>query len=229
MQETRKLDDELFPAERFTSALKPVNQPEPTEGSAPPSPRTGFDGNGQAEPSDGLSEYDEPTRTMDLDDSNSPLPPVSPTQSHPDSDINTPPPAIDPRERLQAALDLEPRKVSNAPLTRMPDREEYITWERELKVSMEQMFTDIMARGNNKTKEGADDAIVKRTHLQMLCLPNARPQHIEALAAVFQRERQSTLALSKPESMANDASTGMCILRAISHLALMSRHRCPKK
>ncbi|KAF9038913.1 hypothetical protein BDZ89DRAFT_1156985 [Hymenopellis radicata] len=148
VQETRKLDDELFPAPCFTSDPKPIDQPEPTEGSAPPSPR--IHSNGQTEASDWSSDYEEPTPSLLLDDSTSPKPSaVSPTQADPNVDT---PPSVDPRERLKAALDLEPRKVPNAPLTQMPDREEYITWERETKIKMEQMFTDIMARGRSRIK-----------------------------------------------------------------------------
>ncbi|KAF9023801.1 hypothetical protein BDZ89DRAFT_1069606 [Hymenopellis radicata] len=221
VQETRKLDDELFPAPCVASDPKPIDQPEPTEGSAPPSPR--IHGNGQTEASDWSSDYEEPTRSLLLDDSTSPKPSASPTQAHSNADT---PPSVDPRERLTAALDLEPRKVSNAPLTKMPDRVEYITWEREINIKMEQMFTDIMARGEKQDKEGADDAIVKRTHLQMLCLPDARPQHMEALAAVFQRERESMLVLSKPESNTEDESTDV---PTIAKCSWVSRLTVPLK
>ncbi len=223
MQETRKLDDELFPAPHFAPDSKSLDQPDPAEDSAPASPHTRFHGNGQAVLSDWSSEYEEPARSVVLDDSTSSKASVSASQA--DRNTAAPPSAIDPRERLKAALDLEPHKVSNAPLTQMPDREEYITWEREINIKMDQMFAEITARDKKQDKEGTDDAIVKRTHLQMLCLPNPRPKHMEALAAVFQRERESLLASPKPEAI---ASTGMCILRAISHLILMSRHRCPK-
>ncbi|KAF8904916.1 hypothetical protein CPB85DRAFT_952625 [Mucidula mucida] len=204
MQETRKLDDELFPAPHFAPDSKSLDQPDPAEDSAPASPHTRFHGNGQAVLSDWSSEYEEPARSVVLDDSTSSKASVSASQA--DRNTAAPPSAIDPRERLKAALDLEPHKVSNAPLTQMPDREEYITWEREINIKMDQMFAEITARDKKQDKEGTDDAIVKRTHLQMLCLPNPRPKHMEALAAVFQRERESLLASPKPEAI---ASTGV--------------------
>ncbi|KAF8904921.1 hypothetical protein CPB85DRAFT_1316231 [Mucidula mucida] len=195
MQETRKLDDELFP----TPDAESLDQPGPTGDSAPASPHTRFHGNGRAAASDWSSEYEEPAGSVVLDSL------VSPTQAA--SNTGVPASVIDPREHLKAALDLEPHKVSNAPLTQMLDPEEYITWEREINIKLDQMFTETHAKKQNE--EAADDAIVKRTHLQMLCLPNARPKHMEALAAVFQRERESMLALSKPESISNDAPTGI--------------------
>ncbi len=226
VREARKLDDELFSVERFMSALKPVGQPEGTEGNAPSSPHIEFSATDQAEISAWSFESEEPTRSMSLHYPTSPTPS---TQPHSDSDsTNTPPAAIDPRERLNAALDLEPHKVHNAPLTQMPDRQEFIRWERSIGISMDRMFADLKARAKKREDEEgvADDAIiVKRTHLQMLCHPSARPQHLEALAAAFQRERE------RPESTyVNDESSGMFVLRATnSHRVLvMSRYRCPK-
>ncbi|KAF9016687.1 hypothetical protein BDZ89DRAFT_1075354 [Hymenopellis radicata] len=125
----------------------------------------------------------------------------------------SPPPWLTAQDRLEAALDLTPRKVSNASGTEMPDRDEFIAWEKEVSVKMGQMFADMAARGKKQDHEASDEAIVKRTQIEMMYLPDARPQQMQALAAAFQREREPA-EKSEPDAIDQSADVPTEVVKA---------------